>query len=224
MDITKFGLIPSQKCAHESGAKFGRWTLLGFGRKPNSEVTVTVAQCACGSPPRIVRLGNIVQGLSTNCGCVRREGLTKHGMAARSSTRRELYRVWRNMMDRCYRETHRAFPNYGARGIFVYERWHDVANFVADMEPTYAPGLTIERRKNDKEYSADNCHWVTPTTQTRNRRTTLFLEYGGQTKSLGEWADLLGMDYRLIYQRLKYGWTVEQAFTEKKGKYKERGA
>lgn len=222
MDVSKFGLVPSHKCAYEPGAKSGRWTLLGFGRKPHSEITFAVAQCSCGSPPRLVRLGNITQGLSTNCGCIRRENLTTHGVASRKGgKRRTTYRVWQNMMDRCYTTDHEAYPRYGGRGIAVCQRWHEVRNFIADMEPSYSRGLTLERSDNDGGYSPANCRWATRSEQTRNRRTTVFLTYVGQTKSLGEWAELLGLPYRLVHQRLNAGWTVERALSQRARKYHE---
>lgn len=38
------------------------------------------------------------------------------------------------------------------------------------------------------------------------------VKYHGETKSLSEWAKILGKDYKFLYQRIKKGWTPERAF------------
>lgn len=214
IDLTTFGLIPVPKCERESGEQVGRWTLLAFGRKPGAWQTFAVAQCGCGSEPKAVRLGNITQGLTTNCGCVRRAGLTKHGVATRKGdTRSGIYRVWVAMVDRCTNPDHDAYSRYGGRGIAVCDRWQDVRNFVADMGGTYRRGLTIERQDNDLGYSKENCYWATRSEQTRNRRTTLILTIDGITKPLAQWADENGLDYSVVYTRIKNGCPAEIAVT-----------
>ncbi len=89
----------------------------------------------------------------------------KHGLSSHP-----LFVVWRGMKGRCYSKTHTAYPYYGARGITICDRWLDPANFIADMEPSYSPGLTIDREENDKSYSPDNCKWATRKHQSINQR------------------------------------------------------
>jgi len=83
-------------------------------------------------------------------------------------SRHPLYKKWNGMMTRCYNNKHDSYYRYGGRGILVCKQWHDVRNFIADMEPTYTEGYWLDRIDNDKNYSPDNCKWTTPSQNLKN--------------------------------------------------------
>jgi hypothetical protein len=74
------------------------------------------------------------------------------------------------MVQRCTNPNDRGWKNYGGRGIAIEDRgWLQFENFLADMgEPP--PGLTLERRDNDRGYCKANCVWATTVAQRHNRR------------------------------------------------------
>ena len=80
-----------------------------------------------------------------------------------------LYRVWTGMRARCYQPNSSSYPNYGARGITVCERWDDFNTFIADMGER-PDGCSLDRINNNEGYSPDNCRWASRIQQNRNRR------------------------------------------------------
>jgi hypothetical protein len=88
-------------------------------------------------------------------------------------SRHPLYNTWCQMIARCYVPTHQSYRNYGARGITVCERWHDVALFIEDIERTIGPrppGMTLDRKDNDGPYVWWNVQWATRLQQAMTRR------------------------------------------------------
>jgi hypothetical protein len=85
-------------------------------------------------------------------------------------------------------------------------------NFRDDMGEPPTPKHQLERGKNDQGYCKENCRWATPKEQARNRRSSRLLEYKGKTQTLQAWADELGLKREAIGMRLRYGWTIEEAF------------
>lgn len=83
-------------------------------------------------------------------------------MPARSHglTNTRLYYVWASMKARCLNPLHRAYKDYGGRGIQICEKWLQCEGFVEDMSSTYAPGLELDRIDNDGPYCKDNCRWT----------------------------------------------------------------
>lgn len=116
---------------------------------------------------------------------------------------------------RCYNPRNRDYPHYGGRGIGVYQPWlEDFDLFVKDMG-LRPPGMTLERRDNDKDYCPSNCVWATRLEQMSNTRKAKLIEYRGEVKSVAEWERHLGFKPGTLKARLgPLGYSVEQALTK----------
>lgn len=115
-------------------------------------------KCYCGN--EFKAMTNSVKSKKTkSCGCIK----NKHNL-----TNHRLYKTWAGMINRCNNPKHKAYKNYGARGITVCDRWNNIANFIEDMYPTFQEGLTLDRIDVNGNYEKENCRWATKEVQARN--------------------------------------------------------
>lgn len=142
------------------------------------------------------------------------------------SRRRSDYRAyssWTAMKNRCDNPKCSQYARYGGSGISYPREWEDFEAFLKDMGERPEGDYSIERVDNWGSYSKDNCIWADKTTQTRNRRCTVKINYQGQHRPLSEVLDELdrlvpGCDDKhnslvIIQGRLRLGWTFEDAST-----------
>lgn len=205
------------------GRVFGKWTILQEVAVRERPVTwasghrterarFLLCRCQCGATLEVNRK-NVLSGLSTNCGCVRRQKLSDkatHGEARPGRTTAE-YKIWRGILARCYMPSASGFHRYGGRGIKVCDRWHDYANFLADMGRKPSPRHSVERENNDGDYEPDNCVWALPWVQALNKSNNHRITLDGVTLTITEWARLRGNTAQRIIARLNSGWPEADA-------------
>lgn len=76
---------------------------------------------------------------------------------------------WYNMRKRCREVNSPDYARYGGRGIKVCKRWNEsFLAFLKDMGER-PPGMTLDRKDNDKGYTKKNCRWATQKEQVANR-------------------------------------------------------
>lgn len=142
----------------------------------------------------------------------RGENLFKHGQ-----TRSPEHRSWLSMMTRCHWSDERRsdYHLYQGKGVIVCKRWHDFKNFLADMGPKPTPQHTIDRFPNgDGNYEPENCRWATPKEQARNwKHRNVLYRFKGESLTLSEWAERLGLSRESVRDRIKSGWSVRRALS-----------
>ena len=191
-----------------TGKIFGRWTVLGLSHIGKSYFRYWKVRCRCGTVKTVIA-HNLCNGISKSCGCLKKEKATKHGKA-----RTPTYYTWLSMLHRCNSPKNEAYPRYGGRGIKVCKRWLRFEKFLEDMGER-PEDMSIDRIKNNKGYSPENCKWSTRKEQCRNRRSNRLITYIGVTKPLVEWSELLNINYDTLKRRIYTGWTIERALETK---------
>jgi hypothetical protein len=119
-------------------------------------------------------------------------------------SRTNSHRSWIAMMQRCYNKNAHNYGRYGGAGIGVCERWHQFANFYADMGER-PDGYSLDRLDLTEDYAPGNCRWATPREQARNKSNNLLITIRGVTRSLVEWSELSGINYHTLHARLRRG-------------------
>lgn len=134
-------------------------------------------------------------------------GTPKHGLSLTPE-----YRAWQQLRLRCTDPKHRAWKDYGGRGITVCARWFEsVEVFVADMGPKPTAAHELGRIDNSRGYEPGNCRWSTRSENSRNRRSSRLLAYRGETRALVAWCELLGLPRDTVRKRLEAGWSVAES-------------
>lgn len=213
-----------------TGKRFGRLTVLqrADGKEKRSYF---LCKCDCGNVLKIVGR-DIKRGHTVSCGCYKKEIIKQRNTVlfridGRTNTR--LYKVWVSMKMRCENQNHKAYNDYGGRGITICEEWSKFENFKKwAIESGYNENcsvreLTLDRIDVNGNYEPNNCRWVDMKTQANNRRNNVFICINGENRTVSEWARYSNINLSTLWYRIKRGWTGEKLI-EKPVKNKGNGS
>ena len=218
-------LILNPKTDMPIGQTYGRLTILGerFHTRNDSgaKTTRVVCECSCG---RIIvgKADQIRIGKVQSCGCFSSElTAASHRTHGFYETNNRIFHVWKGVIARCYNPKSVRYKDWGGRGISVCEEWrHNPVAFVEwAMSNGWKPGLEIDRIDNDGNYCPENCHFVTASQNSSNRRTAFLVTAWGETKNSKTWArdHRAQASYLCIWKRIKTGWNPEDAISTPSG-------
>ena len=197
-----------------TGQRFGR--LVVTKRAANNRYGEAMWFCQCdGGQQTTVWGAHLRRGDTKSCGCWQRQVAAArrltHGHARRGRISR-IYRIWRGMMRRCTYPNAVNYAHYGGRGITVCKRWRKFDNFLKDMgEPPLRH--QIDRIDNDKGYCKSNCRWVTRKANGQNKRNNRLITFRGCKQCTAAWAEEAGIKLQTLHERLRRGWSIEEALT-----------
>lgn len=194
--------------------RFGRWKVLGrLEPKKAWPKPRWIVQCDCGTVSSVYG-SPLVGGKSSSCGCGPVGRHPSHGMDGTPE-----YRAWHAMWSRCTNPRNSSYARYGARGIRVDPEWGDFTTFIRDIGMRPSRLHSLDREKNNGDYSKSNCRWATPDEQANNRSSNRALTAFGETMNLCEWSRKVGIRADTVAYRIdKWGWTPEKALTVKPSK------
>lgn len=180
-----------------TGMVYGRLTVLRFAEM-RYKMSYWVCKCECGKET-ITRGRSLRIGETRSCGClgleIAKECHITHGL---SKVKYNAYRVWEGIGQRCNNPNHTYYHHYGGRGITVCPEWDSFERFLADMGERPSPKHTIDRIDNNGNYCKDNCRWATWKEQGRNRRNNRLITIDGETRTLAEWSEELGISRNAV--------------------------
>lgn len=195
---------------------FGRYTVIKEAMQRGLQRYV-VCQCDCGTV-REVRWESLRSGGSKSCGCLRRDIHRVHDLSSH-----KYYRIYKQIIRRCYDESNSKYKYYGGRGIRVCDDWKDGLNGMraflrwVDEQLISASGREIDRIDNDGNYEPSNCRLSDRKGQNRNTRSNTFVEFNGQRMLFIECFERHGnrsIPYNVAWARHYSGWSVADAISK----------
>lgn len=192
--------------------RFGRLLALKPAEKRNGK-SCWSCLCDCGNIT-IVYQYKLLNGETKSCGCLRREKFTRTTHGQRYT---KLYKIWESMKRRCDSPRCDRYKSYGGRGIKYIPEWKNFEPFFEWAKSSgYQDGLSIDRIDPNGDYKPKNCRWIPLSEQAFNKTNSLIFTYDGETKCLSEWAEITGIPYERLYQRIrKLGQTFERAIEKR---------
>lgn len=205
---------PGFKIQDLSGRLIGRLRVAWYAGRNGSGHHHWICLCQCGNV--VVRahfnlLRKVIKDQS--CGCTRQEP-SSHGNFTHGGRQRPEYVTWCGMKQRCSNPNRIGYADYGGRGITVCERWREsFEDFYVDMGPRPSTKHSLHRIDNDGNYEPGNVVWADRKTQANARRSSRLLTFNGETKTISQWSESIGVEAYVISLRLQYGWSVDDALT-----------
>lgn len=213
-------------CIDRIGDKYGHLTIIAPAYSPKGRNKRWLCKCECGVE-KVICISHLRNGGTVSCGCkkiylIRASAIT-HGFSRDPNYKSE-YSTWAAMKARCSNPKKKNYKDYGGRGIKVCERWlNSFENFLEDMGKKPSKEYSLDREENDGNYEPNNCRWALLEVQSRNKRTSNFLECNGERMVLLDWAKKLNVERRFIYKFLERGITFcEIIEIIKTGKHRDR--
>ena len=151
----------------------------------------------------------LIKDRSVSCG--RKCNQKYHGMS-----KTKTYKNWIGVLMRCYNKNNLEYHNYGGRGIIVCDEWkNSFSCFYNWCKNKYFENAQLNRINNDGNYEPDNCRFVTPKENNRNKRNNRLVDINGRGISVAEACEIFNspINSNEVRRRLNKGWDVKNAFT-----------
>lgn len=167
-------------------------------------------RCDCGNTVER-RASHVVSGSSKCCGCSVIPHRRTHGKDGTPT-----HVSWKSMKARVKGQMPRCRHIY--LGMDIQPEWAaSFEAFLADMGER-PPGTTLDRIDGTKGYVRGNCRWADAPTQGANRKTVIFVEYGGETMPLKTAAKAAALPYSVVHTRYARGVRGDALFLPSRGR------
>lgn len=190
---------------------FIKQTVVGWRKRSTNERVLSKAmyRCECGVEKEFVT-SEVNRGKVRSCGCLRLGINTKHGI-----WNTPLYNIWMDIKNRCYKKRHKAYKYYGERGVRMCDEWLNNVTAFANwcLAHGWEHGLQVDKdiKGDGLLYSPETCSIVTCKVNQNNRRSSKFITFNKETKTVSQWAESVNMKTATFASRIDNGWSMEDA-------------
>lgn len=194
-----------------TGTTHGELYVIGIDHVDPKWITWWKVRCSCGVEKLMVG-GHLARPDVVSCGHHKNKNTGDRSRTHGKSGSPEHW-AWKHLRARCEDQSSKDWKDYGGRGITFCERWMSFENFIADVGPRPSPKHSIDRIRVNGNYEPGNVRWATPIQQGRNTRRNVRLTFNGENLCISEWAERIGAKPKSLHNRIKRGWTIEEAIT-----------
>lgn len=185
-DVNAVNRYARKKPLPEIGRTFGHLTVHGYVLTEANGILGAIVGCSCGSDKYIVDVYSLRLGRSNSCNvCARNKAAVTrkkyHGYAnivPDDAHRARLLNRIASCIQRCHNEKDAGYPNYGGRGIRVYEDWRSgtegrrkFLTYLVTLDGWDVPEYELDRVDCDKGYEPGNLRFITRKENMLNKRS-----------------------------------------------------
>ena len=186
-----------------TGMRVHKWEVLRFSHIKPPRIQYWWCRCDCGTE-RAVLSQSLREAVTKSCGC-EKGGAIAAARTTHGGSDHPLYSVWQAMKARCMRKSQFRYKDYGGRGISIAPEWMTFERFRQDVEPTWLPGLTLDRKDVNGDYGPGNFRWATMIEQCANKRRTVLVEFEGEMIATPTLARRYGISSSAVLARYRAG-------------------
>lgn len=188
----------------------------GNKHKPSEYVThYKVSCCTCGDTKVLT---NLEKGFK--CTCKRlmdgRERTFNHSRCKTfvvvKDKYKPMYAMWNKLKNKCIKPDSKFKI---ADEWLTFEGFKKWATEYRDGVVPYKHGLTLGRKDLTKDYTPDNCKWVTIKERQNDKSDSRILVHNGSELTAAQWTELRGYSSSLIRVRKHRGYSNNRAIEEK---------
>lgn len=108
--------------------------------------------------------------------------------------------IYYGMIDRCYNIKRKDYRFYGGKGIKICDEWFNNPESFEErcLYNGYKDNLSIDRIQSNEMYCPENCRWISPEENSRDKISTRYISVNGFTLSGRQWADKLNVSTNFI--------------------------
>lgn len=162
LDALKNGSAKSCGCLKKpdyTGERFGFLTVLKMEYIEHNRKSFCVCKCDCGNA-KLIRTDALLANKVFSCGCVTKDliriKVTKHGQSYN-----RIYRIYKDMVNRCTNSNFFGFNCYGGKGIKYSSDFDTFEKFYKwSMNNGYNDKCDIHRLDSNQDYTPKNCVWI----------------------------------------------------------------